>query len=557
MAEANSKEESEMKGGFGTGSKKLVKVKFRARPAMPYKVGQWDMAVRLIVILIGACLRVFNHCFIRNSVQVSTRQPSQLALSSMEGIRSICGLDGTSEDTKSTPKGVVIHQYFNGDSYSPRQPPKPGTRVAPRTAHTSWQPNVQEMPWDNNSHTFNPPTARQYIAQQSSDFADYLAHKYRQDKANALNHFADTNKKPVFEQVGQGVWHNATDRAGNAPGAWFDDDEEEYNNNPAGTNNGWDNPDDRNTNWANASNQETERNGQRANDSWNVPNTNQVGWDDGNQNNQDWNTVGYQNACDPTQDTNQASTAEQVPKGDHGTLVRTGQNMNQASPATKNVNQFPAAANAWYDDNQTPATDQSQSVNQKSWAEPAKNSDRSASTDSSIGSIVSGSPSLLTFDPSRPYAQSYWSHWKPDSSTACLQPSNATPGARASISNARREGAPSSISKDFADRAKLSHCVQVGEGTKFNVRRMRPVYIDSFEKPYAVFVFKYRSKEKIDEIFDGHPKEFPYDRGSWKERMKHVNKDELIESMVKMKKALGYDDNESMDGEVENKGTST
>lgn len=45
-----------------------------------------------------------------------------------------------------------------------------------------------------------------------------------------------------------------------------------------------------------------------------------------------------------------------------------------------------------------------------------------------------------------------------------------------------------------------SHGMQPGKGADYTHKTYRPQYLDTMEQPYAVFVFKYRSAEKLEEI---------------------------------------------------------
>lgn len=51
-----------------------------------------------------------------------------------------------------------------------------------------------------------------------------------------------------------------------------------------------------------------------------------------------------------------------------------------------------------------------------------------------------------------------------------------------------------SVPFDIAQRKNMSHQVHLGQPAAYVHKRASPKYMDSFESPYAVFVFKYRSK---------------------------------------------------------------
>ncbi|KAL6712018.1 hypothetical protein ACN47E_003061 [Coniothyrium glycines] len=57
------------------------------------------------------------------------------------------------------------------------------------------------------------------------------------------------------------------------------------------------------------------------------------------------------------------------------------------------------------------------------------------------------------------------------------------------------------ISAAAASEKGIAHQVRAGRGTAYGHAVSRPTYIDSLEKPYAVFRFKYRAAEKLQEMF--------------------------------------------------------
>ncbi|KAF1959113.1 hypothetical protein CC80DRAFT_533333 [Byssothecium circinans] len=57
------------------------------------------------------------------------------------------------------------------------------------------------------------------------------------------------------------------------------------------------------------------------------------------------------------------------------------------------------------------------------------------------------------------------------------------------------------ISKDTARAKGLEHQVRVGEGVRYGHAVGRPEYVDRFDKPYAVFRFKYRSPAYLQTLF--------------------------------------------------------
>ena len=56
-----------------------------------------------------------------------------------------------------------------------------------------------------------------------------------------------------------------------------------------------------------------------------------------------------------------------------------------------------------------------------------------------------------------------------------------------------QETVNSTAFRDVAESRNLSHYVQVGQANPYLHNAATPIYMDTFENPYAVFVFKYAS----------------------------------------------------------------
>ena len=95
----------------------------------------------------------------------------------------------------------------------------------------------------------------------------------------------------------------------------------------------------------------------------------------------------------------------------------------------------------------------------------------------------------------------------------------------------------------------MSHQVKAGRGAMYQHTLGRPEYLDSMEKPYAVFVFKYRSKGKDPWSFQGGLCVIPLtmfsqdmlkkmfgsvikeEKDDWQKRMMTLPKEEVIEML--------------------------
>jgi hypothetical protein len=94
----------------------------------------------------------------------------------------------------------------------------------------------------------------------------------------------------------------------------------------------------------------------------------------------------------------------------------------------------------------------------------------------------------------QPYAKPYWASWEAESE--CVQPTTEpNTGRKRSDSLYIGNEAPLySIHKDKLRNHSASHQVHHGTPAYYARKMRKPVYLDSMEEPYAVFVFKYRSR---------------------------------------------------------------
>ncbi|KAI9809020.1 MAG: hypothetical protein M1825_002309 [Sarcosagium campestre] len=89
--------------------------------------------------------------------------------------------------------------------------------------------------------------------------------------------------------------------------------------------------------------------------------------------------------------------------------------------------------------------------------------------------------------------KTYWNKW--DDATK--------PGAsRSEGVFVAEEPPPYILTEEVAESKFISHQIQPGKGAKYSHHLKRPVYMDSFEEPYAVFVFHYRTKELLERCVD-------------------------------------------------------
>ncbi|KAI9831925.1 MAG: hypothetical protein M1819_004647 [Sarea resinae] len=77
-----------------------------------------------------------------------------------------------------------------------------------------------------------------------------------------------------------------------------------------------------------------------------------------------------------------------------------------------------------------------------------------------------------------------------------------------------------------------SHQIRAGTPVLYSHKMHRPTYMDSHEQPYAVFRFRYRSKEALEQLFGCSIAEDPEDE---KIRLSTLSKEEIIEELMREK----------------------
>ncbi|KAF2679365.1 hypothetical protein K458DRAFT_394060 [Lentithecium fluviatile CBS 122367] len=110
--------------------------------------------------------------------------------------------------------------------------------------------------------------------------------------------------------------------------------------------------------------------------------------------------------------------------------------------------------------------------------------------------------------------------------------------------------------KTVAEEKGVEHQVRPGEGTKYLHYIGRPEYVDSFDRPYAVFRFKYRSREALGRLLGVRVPERPVEAvasapafdipfpsagistKATKEQLKKLPQDTLIEGLLDLQSKL-------------------
>ena len=99
-----------------------------------------------------------------------------------------------------------------------------------------------------------------------------------------------------------------------------------------------------------------------------------------------------------------------------------------------------------------------------------------------------------------------------------------------------------SIPAEVAQRNMMSHQVRPGRPAPYTHKRNKPKYMDTHERPYAVFLFKYRDKEIIEHMLKTTITEPEIDE---KTRLASLSKQELIDELMKTKSKLSVIENDS------------
>ncbi|KAI9876304.1 MAG: hypothetical protein M1830_006809 [Pleopsidium flavum] len=144
--------------------------------------------------------------------------------------------------------------------------------------------------------------------------------------------------------------------------------------------------------------------------------------------------------------------------------------------------------------------------------------------------------SVPLIDPStKSYIKPYWSVLNkprsppPEQSNTSRKRSDTSAAAYAYIVD---EEPLYSVPEEVAVKTQTSHQVQPGPGAMYLHKLHTPRYMDSMEEPYAVFVFKYRSKDVLENILNTTIFDDPDDE---KKRLLTLSKDEIIEQLLAAK----------------------
>jgi hypothetical protein len=146
----------------------------------------------------------------------------------------------------------------------------------------------------------------------------------------------------------------------------------------------------------------------------------------------------------------------------------------------------------WGDNKATPTTTKKERSARKKKDKPA--------TDSKPTSAKTSLAKPKPVDPSRPFLKPYFSSWQQDPLVSFAEDTDEDDkGNKVKKRTAYivPEEPLLQIPQKVAGETQASHQLQAGKGVLYSHRTGRPKYIDRMERPYAVFVFKYRSRGKF------------------------------------------------------------
>ncbi|KAK6440707.1 hypothetical protein LTR95_003066 [Oleoguttula sp. CCFEE 5521] len=116
---------------------------------------------------------------------------------------------------------------------------------------------------------------------------------------------------------------------------------------------------------------------------------------------------------------------------------------------------------------------------------------------SQAGRSVRSAATAATYDP-HSYVKPYWGEWQKPQATGS---GGEQLGARHETAReVYHYPAPPMPTVSANDKRDASHGVHVGRGAEYSHKTYRPAYIDMMDEPYAVFTFKYRSRERLEQI---------------------------------------------------------
>ncbi|OCL07107.1 hypothetical protein AOQ84DRAFT_65589 [Glonium stellatum] len=180
-------------------------------------------------------------------------------------------------------------------------------------------------------------------------------------------------------------------------------------------------------------------------------------------------------------------------------------------------------------DNWNQSTHKQEFTSKKEKPKPVSHHNKSTPSKPSSGPDVSPKP--------------YWPTWATTQPPQTPPPKDiiTSPNGRAATLYLEPEELLYKVPETLAEKEQLEHQVRVGKGAEYHHRVGRPAYIDSLEKPYAVFRFKYRSRSMLKRILGDEFDEGLEDESEEmvKEKLMGLSKEEIIEEFLRVRAASG------------------
>lgn len=145
-----------------------------------------------------------------------------------------------------------------------------------------------------------------------------------------------------------------------------------------------------------------------------------------------------------------------------------------------------------------------------------------------------------------PKPKPYWSKWR--NPNAIAEADMEAEQASHSPEELEEEEPIYSIPAEIAQRNMMSHQVRPGRPAAYTHKRNKPKYMDTHEKPYAVFLFKYRDRSIISRMLKIPTITEPV--VDEKARLASLSKQELIDELVKTKSKLSMVESDSSAGQA-------
>lgn len=275
-----------------------------------------------------------------------------------------------------------------------------------------------------------------------------------------------------------GVWDNRSGNTGwntnNSQSNWQNDntDQKSREQNEAAESNGWDsndqNKNEQGNDWIN--NNDATGSGGTSWENNNILNKGRSGKQGLDE--QNWNNLANQGDNAGNWDNNDAQNKD---FNDHGGW----ENAND-----QNGN------NDWSADDQANDRDSRGTWNTPAQVQQSTDSDNHKPKTGSTKTSVRGNASSCE----EPHIKPYWSKWSAKSAAKKELADSNIGKRRSELVYIAPEEPLYTVSENTREDKKVEHQVRAGKGAHYQHPTRKPIYMDTMEKPYAIFRFKYRSK---------------------------------------------------------------